>query len=234
MATAMRRPGTSVSAAEISALEICSALEADACAAIAAASQRVSVAAGGKIIGQDEASFDVYFMLSGRVRVNMLAGSGRQVTYQILAPGQIFGELAAIDGKPRSAAVSAEDDATLARVDDATFLRLLDQYPLFALRIMRRLTSLSRWLAERVYEYHTYDVRGRICSELLRFAQAPTGEPIALTDMDMASRVGTTRENVTRIYGVLRRRGLVIRTSNSIHVPDARALREFLAECEFG
>ncbi len=194
---------------------------------------RVKRPAGAEIISQLERSTDVYLLLEGRVRVIMVASTGRQITYQILPAGQLFGELAAIDGGPRSAGVSAEDDVVLGRLDQKAFRALLAAHPTFAFAIMRRLASLSRWLSEKVFEYHAYDVKGRVYTELLRMADE-TGGPLHIADRDMASRVGTTRENVTRIYADLKQRDIIRRHPTSLELLDGDALRTLLTECEFG
>lgn len=223
-----------VTADELAGIDVCRRLEPALRAAIAAQAVRLRVPKKGVIVAQSDASSDIYFLLAGRVRVNMAATNGREITYQLLSPGQMFGEMSAIDGKPRSAGVTAEDNVTLARLDARSFRSLLREHPDFALAIVSRLVSLSRWLTEKVYEYHAYNVKGRICSELLRLAVAQPGADILVTDKDMASRVGTTRENVNRIVGELKQLGIVTRTASSLCVKDAAALRLLLADCEVG
>ena len=93
---------------------------------------------------------------------------------------------------------------------------------------------MNRWLIERLFEYHTYDVRGRVYLELLRLTEANADAPITITDRDMASRVGTTRENVSRIHGKLRDAGLIIRDKSRLTVADRPGLEALLSDCEFG
>jgi CRP-like cAMP-binding protein len=145
------------------------------------------------------------------------------------------GELAAIDGLPRSASVFAEEACVLGRIDVGTFNQLIQDYPSLALTVMRRLARLSRVLTSRVFEYHTYNVRGRIYTELIRLterAALESPEPILLTACDMASRVGTTWENVVRICGDLRKNGVI--EKSGVRVTDPKALRAMFTACEFG
>ncbi|MCP5181259.1 MAG: Crp/Fnr family transcriptional regulator [Pseudomonadales bacterium] len=181
-----------------------------------------------------EASRDVFVVLSGSVRVALVNSTGRALTFQILTAGSLFGEIAAIDGRPRSATIVAETEAVVGRIRWSTFLALTQRSPEFCWLLMRRLTELNRHLTQRLFEYHAYDVRGRICCELLRLSSAAQGQPFELTDRDMATRVGTTRENVTRIHGELRRDGLLHRQQGLVHVPDPGGLEALLQRCEFG
>jgi hypothetical protein len=99
---------------------------------------------------------------------------------------------------------------------------------------MQWLAGLSRWLTEKVFEYHAYNVKGRIYSELLRLCHEQDDPDLSVTDRDMASRVGTTRENVTRIYRELKDNGIVSRRPAAIRILDTERLKTLLSESEFG
>ena len=189
-----------------------------------------------EILGHLDNSDSVYFVVSGDVRINMVAAGGRQITYQLLRSGQMFGELSAIDGQPRSASAVAETDASLAVLGGADFVALTHEHPELAHVILRRLASLSRWLMTKLFEYHAFNVRGRIISELVRLALLSDEQPAAVrvADRDMASRVGTTRENVTRIYRDLLTQQIIERSDQGLVVLDVPRLQGILAECEFG
>ena len=188
-----------------------------------------------EIISYLDTSDSVFFVLEGHVRVNMISAGGRQITYQLLGPGDMFGEMAALDGLPRSASVIAESNVLLIEMGGAQFVELITNHASLVLPIMRRLTSLSRWLSARVFEYHAYNVRGRVYLELMRLADGiDTPHPlIKISDRDMASRVGTTRENVTRICGELKQNGVIQRDAKGMVILDPVALNELLEACEF-
>ena len=189
-----------------------------------------------EILAHGNPDRDVYVIGSGSVRVNTVSASGRQVTYRVLGAGDLFGELAALDGRPRSASVFAERDCVLGRIDHRAFSGLVDRYPPLAALMMRRLTQLARALTDTVFEYHAYDVRGRILLELLRLDRQTQGvgaRPIVVTGRDMASRVGTTRANVTRILNSLFNEGLAVREGRALRLLDRDALEGMLVDCEF-
>lgn len=189
---------------------------------------------GATVVRHNDSSREVYFIISGAVRVSLVGSTGRSLTYQVLPAGEMFGEVAAVDGHGRSANVVAEEESVLGSLSAQAFLELARSSPDFSLVIMQRLARLNRRLTSRLFEYHTYDVRGRIYLELLRLTTPDPDEPITITDRDMASRVGTTRENVSRIHGALREAGLIRRDKSRLWVLERARLEASLADCEFG
>lgn len=221
-------------AAHLKQVEILQGLSAEFINSILARSSGYRVLAGTEILSQQEESRAVFLLLSGTARVNMLATSGRQVTYQLLDAGAMFGEMAAIDHLPRSASVSSESDIILAEISGEDFIALCRQNAEFAVNVMIRLARLARWLTSRVFEYHTYNVRGRVYVELLRLSSQESGSSFhRISDRDMASRVGTTRENVSRTHAKLMESNIIERSPQGLHVLDPEALRLLLADCEF-
>lgn len=193
----------------------------------------VPIKAGQEIVAQSDNSTRLYFVLEGQVRVNVLAKGGRQITYQLLDAGELFGEMACLDDQGRSASVFAELDSVIASISREDVQFLLANHPHFVTLLLARLTRLARWLSTRVYEYHTFDVKGRIISELLRSLEANASLNTTISDADMASRVGTTRANVSRIFSELKRSGYIDRTAQQIAVKDSSALRLAINDCEF-
>jgi len=189
---------------------------------------------GTTVVRHNDDSRDFYVIISGAVRVSLVGTTGRSLTYQILPAGEMFGEISAVDGDGRSANVIAEEESVLGSLSSHAFLALARSSPDFALIILQRLARLNRRLTSRLFEYHTYDVRGRVYLELLRLTQNNPDEPITITDRDMASRVGTTRENVSRIHGSLREAGLIARNKSRLTVVDRAGLETMLTDCEFG
>ncbi len=188
---------------------------------------------GETIVRFNDSSRDLFVILNGAVRVSLIGSTGRALTYQILEAGEMFGEVAAVDGLPRTANVLAERESVVASLSPQSFEALALGEPAFAIAILRRLARLNRRLTNRLFEYHAYDVRGRVYLELLRLDESEDDD-IVITDRDMASRVGTTRENVSRIHGALREQGLLERNGSRLKVLDRRRLEAMLPDCEFG
>lgn len=178
------------------------------------------------ILRVDDETDDVYFIIEGTVRAEVYSVSGRAVTFRDLGPGQIFGELAAIDGKPRSANIIAIGNVTIASVSAPEFRQLMRDYPPIAEGTMQRLAALVRALSDRVVEFSSLAVRNRLHAELLRIGRNHmTGAGSALivpapTHAELASRISTHREAVSREMSFLAREGIVERRDGGLFIPD--------------
>ncbi|MEQ8234653.1 MAG: Crp/Fnr family transcriptional regulator [Gammaproteobacteria bacterium] len=191
--------------------------------------------AGRVIVGQDDARNDVYFILSGSVRAAFHGASGRDVQFRDQHAGEMFGELSAIDGRPRSAEVSALTEVFLAVASARDFLAIASGHPQVAQRLFTQLADRVRALSDRVVEFSTLGVSNRIHGELLRLARehgiagnAALIRP-APTHADIASRVSTHREAVTREIAALDRAGILARGRGQIAVRDVARLEALVA-----
>jgi CRP-like cAMP-binding protein len=191
---------------------------------------------GEPIVDYLDASDDVFFVTTGEVSVTIYSVSGKAVSFRNLGPGSIFGEYAAIDGDPRCASVVAKSDCIVASMSAAAFRKLLEAEPMVGQALIRELVRNVRTLTKRVYEFSTLAVNNRIQAELLRLASlAPReGKSARLvpppTHADIASRVSTHREAVTRELNRLSRIGLIERQSGVLIVWDVDRLAEMLHE----
>ena len=187
--------------------------------AVAKHCRQRNYAANQQIVGHLDETNDVYVILSGRVRVNIYSSAGKVVSFRDIGAGETFGELAAIDGLPRSANVVALEDTAIASMSATVFWDILMSHPEAASLTLRRLANLVRLLTERVFEISALAVRNRVQSELLRLARHGVAHDNtsvispAPTHADIASRVSTHREAVTRELNELARAGLVARRS---------------------
>jgi CRP/FNR family cyclic AMP-dependent transcriptional regulator len=192
--------------------------------------------AGKRIISRNAADRDVYLLVSGRVRITTYSQGGRQVTFRDISAGDIFGEVAALDDKPRSADVIALDSALLASMSPAVFRRLLAEEPLVGARVMTRFAALVRSLSDRVIDLSTLGVQNRIHAEILRLARAAGVarnrarlEP-GPKHADIASQVSTYREQVTRELSALARAGILEKDGAAIVVRDVARLEKMVED----
>lgn len=188
------------------------------------------------IIDRQEDSRDVYFITAGKVRIVNYSLSGREVTFDDFGAGDYFGELAALDSRPRSANVVATEDTTVATLTHETFKQLLLEHPRVALRIMVHMAQIVRNGTERIMDLSTLGANNRVYAELLRLAKDGMRDdntavirPIPIHG-DIASRVSTTRETVARVLGDLSRTELVRREGNRLIILDVDRLTEMVEE----
>jgi CRP-like cAMP-binding protein len=185
---------------------------------------------GDYVIRQHEAGQGVFFVISGSVRVTFFASTGREVSFRDLDAGEMFGELSALDGEPRSAEVIARSETFVAWLSVAHFRKLLREVPDFSDYVVRRLVRLVRLLSERVIEFTTLDVAHRIRAEILRLAYAAgvDGNRSLLMPpprhIDIANRVSTHREAVTRELNALKKMRVLGKAQGAMVVADVGTL----------
>lgn len=198
-------------------------------------------AAQEQIIDRQSDSRDVFFVVAGKVQVVIYSLSGREVTFHDLSAGSHFGELAAIDGQPRSANVMALGDSLIASLPPDRFLRMLERHPAVALRVMVDLAAVVRDATERVMDLSTLGANNRVHAELLRLARAAGAADdgsVAISPIpvhgDIAGRVSTTRETVARVMNDLARKGIVERRKDVLVINDVGRLEDMVEEVRGG
>ena len=178
------------------------------------------------LISNQDQSDEVFFVAEGTVRATTYSFSGKEVSYQDLHAGEMFGELSAIDGKPRTTSIVCLTDATIGKISSADFWKLMEMYPSVMRKVMHRLAGLIRFLVGRVYEYSAMDVKDRIRAEIIRHARENmTGENSAViedmeTHEEIANRITTHREAVTKEFSYLVKHGYIEKRGRIIIVPD--------------
>lgn len=188
-----------------------------------------------QVLAHLDAGTDVLFLTTGRLRVSLYSASGKEVSFEDLQAGQHFGEMAAIDSKGRSASVFALEPCTVAFLSSENFIDLMSQHFVIAKRVMTALCRLVRRLDERVFEFSTLTVSNRIHAELLRLAGGNIEKKTASVSppprhADIASRVSTHREAVTREMNVLARAGIIRQERDALHILDMPRLGQMVHE----
>lgn len=190
---------------------------------------------GERIVERASDNRDVYFVVEGAVEVVNFSLSGRPVAYADLSAGHFFGELAAIDGEPRSATVEAKTACLVGAMPPSHFISLMQRHPEISIYVMRRLAAIIRACDERIMDLSTLGAMQRILVELLNAAKP---DPItegswmiypSPPQRETAIRAATTRETVARVFTQLQEAGLIHRKGRTLYLRD-RLEMERLAE----
>lgn len=191
--------------------------------------------AGDEIISRSTESRDVFFLVTGRVRIVNFSLSGREVDYAEVGAGTYFGELSAIDGKPRSATIVALEDCVLGALAPDQFMTALKRHPEAGLKVLRRLASMVRSADERIMDLATLSAYQRVYRKLLDLARPDPVRPDSWliyplpTQAKIAAQASTTRETVARVLGQLGAEEIVERKGKTLYVRDMEQL-SILAE----
>ena len=150
---------------------------------------------------------------SGLVKVVLSSAQGGEVVLTTHGPGAISGELAVLDGSPRSASVVAAEPTTVLLLSRATVLEVLNRYPSALDALLRSLGNLIRRLTEQAGDLVFLDLPGRVAKLLLHLAEAhgagSTVLDLGLTQSDLAAMVGASRPAVNRVLQQLAARGVI-------------------------
>lgn len=163
------------------------------------------------IINEGERSDTFFIILAGRVKVFGSDESGKEVIYSTHGPGEYVGEMA-LDGGVRTASVMTLEPTACSVVSGAELKDFVAEHPEFALHLIHKLIRRAREATEGIKNLALLDVYGRVCVLLTTFAEDSNGTlqvKDKLTQQDIADRVGSSREMVSRIFKELINGGYV-------------------------
>lgn len=184
--------------------------------------------AGAMIFREGDPGDSLHVVVEGRVRITVLSGTGSEATVATVETGDCFGELALLDGKPRSAtatATSATKTFVVTRID---FVRWLNERPSAALALLETLSLRLRRTDEALADLTFLDLPHRLAKQLLRMSVPDAkGErpPVKVTQGELASMLGVSRESVNKQLNVFAREGWIRLSRGKIAVVDSEALR---------
>ena len=204
----------------------------DSLAGLAATARWHRYAAGQTIIEVGEAGRDVFLVAEGTLRIATGSSGGHDMILGEIGPGALFGEISAIDGAGRSAGVVALTKARVCVLPSDAFLAFALATPAASLQLMRTLAALVREKDARLLELGALPVRPRLVALLLRLArQRASGGKIVSPPRphhELAARIGTRREVVSRNMSALLSEGLVEQTRGGLVLPRPEALENEL------
>jgi CRP-like cAMP-binding protein len=200
--------------------------------ALLALLRRRRLARGAPVLRAGSAGDDIVVLLDGRVKLVAFGAERREVVLGIRRPGELIGEMAALGGQRRTATAVAVEEVEVGTLHADQFRTYLAEHPGAALILIRMLVHRLTEATSEVVDLATQDSIGRVAKRLLELAAdhgAPAGEgtriDLSLTQDELASWTGATRETVSRALRLMRRLGWVATDNRSITVLDAPALR---------
>ncbi|HUF33179.1 MAG TPA: Crp/Fnr family transcriptional regulator [Acidimicrobiales bacterium] len=187
--------------------------------------------AGAVLFREGDAPGAVHLLLEGRVKVHTVAPTGRELLLAFKEPGELLGELAAIDDLPRSATASAVDDVRTSVVTAGRFREVAEARPGVAFQLLHGLSGELRAAGNDQLVRTDGTVTERVAARLLTLARRfdehdgpSVVVPLRLSHDDLAAWTSTTRESVTRAMAQLRRSGAVVTRPGRVTVVDVEQL----------
>jgi CRP/FNR family cyclic AMP-dependent transcriptional regulator len=171
---------------------------------------------GQMIVQKGDAGSSMMAVLSGRVRISAVNAEGKEITLNVINPGEVFGEIALLDGQPRSADAHAAEDTVLMVVERRHFLPFLANNQALASRLLAVLCEKLRSTSLALEQIALFDLEARLARLILKLA-ADYGRPSAagtriemkLSQRDISNLVASSRESVNKQLGHWRDSGVL-------------------------
>ncbi len=194
-----------------------------------------SVKRGVTIFAKGDPGTSLFAICSGTVKISAPSVIGRDAIFNLVGEGQIFGEIALLDGQARTADATALTDCDLLAIERRDFIPLVHSQPEIALKLIEILCSRLRKTSEQVEDSMFLDLPARLAKALLRFLDnaeaAPGGRKIVITQREIGQIIGMSRESTNKQLRNWEQRNWVRLERGSVVVLAPHALQE-IAECD--
>jgi CRP-like cAMP-binding protein len=187
-------------------------------------------AAGETIFLKGSEGSGMMAVVRGQVRISAPSRDGKEIVLNVINPGEVFGEIALLDGRERTADATALTDCELMVLERRDVLPYLEKNPKVCLRLLEVLCDRIRRTTEQVEDVLFLALPGRIAKAILRLSRNGA-QPVRISQRELGTMVGATRESVNKYLGDWQRRDILSVRNGAIIVADAETLEE-LAEGE--
>jgi CRP/FNR family transcriptional regulator, cyclic AMP receptor protein len=187
-----------------------------------------------EVVTQGEPARALFAILRGRLKVVSSGPDGGDTVLNIMAEGEVFGEIALIDGGQRSATCTALEPCELLSIQREQFLELVERCPSIAIKLLRVLATRVRHLSQRSEDTASLDVATRLARAVLdlaaRFGQRRASGDVSvllkLSQQELGDLIDATRESVNKHLGDWIRQGMLQTEDGFMRILDLRALRQ--------
>ncbi|MGA7262862.1 MAG: Crp/Fnr family transcriptional regulator [Stellaceae bacterium] len=191
--------------------------------------------AGYEIFAKGSSGQSLVAVLRGSIRISSLSNEGKEIVFNIINAGEIFGEIAVLDGEERSADATAMTDCELLVLNRRDFLRLLENRADLCMILLRILCQRLRQTSEQVEDVMFRHLESRLAKALLRRAESvglhgpqSTSVELHLSQRELGNMAGGSRESVNKILQNWHRQGLIDLGKSSVLIRDIEALRRLI------
>jgi CRP/FNR family transcriptional regulator, cyclic AMP receptor protein len=185
---------------------------------------------GATIFSKGDPGNSLIAVISGTVKISISSPDGRNAILNLIGPGEIFGEVAVLDGQARTADAIANSNCEIFVIDRREFLPFVRSQPALAMKFIELLCTRLRWTSDQVEQVILQDLPGRLASALIRLTErhkaTQGGRAIAITQQEISEMVGMSRESINKQLRAWASRNWVRLEHGAIVVLDAGPLQE--------
>jgi len=199
---AVSRSGASSALSVLRKHPIFSDLDSEAFDQLCRYAKHTTLKRGTTIVSKGDPGNSLIAVISGTVKISVTSPDGRSAILNLIGPGEIFGEVAVLDGHARTADATANTNCEIYVIDRRDFIPFVRSQPALAMKFIELLCTRLRWTSDQVEEVILQNLPGRLASALLRLTEkhklAPAGRTIAVTQQEISEMVGMTRESINK------------------------------------
>jgi len=185
------------------------------------------------IFVEEEEGQSFFVIVRGSVKVSRTSEDGREVILTILKTGDFFGELSLLDGRSRSASVTALENTELITLRRSEFVMLIEKYPQIALELLRVLAARIRQCDIQIEALTLQDALGRVASAIIHVAEQTgikRGDSLIIPKLpiqhDLASMAGTARETISRVMTALEEKGYMEKEGHRVTIKNYQQFKK--------
>jgi len=211
---------------------IFSDLDPDALDQLCRYAKHATLKRGATIYSKGDPGNSLYAVISGTAKMSISSADGRNAILNLIGPGEIFGEIALLDGRARTADAIANTNCEVFIIDRREFIPFVKSQPALAMKFIELLCTRLRWTSDQVEQIILQNLPGRLASALIRLTEkhklGPGGRTIAITQQEISEMVGMSRESINKQLRAWAARSWVRLEHGAIVVLNAAMLRELI------
>jgi CRP-like cAMP-binding protein len=189
---------------------------------------------GATIFAKGDPGNSLFVVASGTVKISVSSVEGRSALLNFAGVGDLFGEIALLDGLPRTTDATANTNCELLVIDRRDFIPFVQAQPDLALKLIELLCMRLRWTTGQIEQVILQNLPGRVANALIRLADRrarAVGQAIAITQQEIGEMVGMTRESINKQLRAWESNNWIRLEHGAVHILDVTALAAF-AEAE--
>jgi CRP-like cAMP-binding protein len=208
---------------------IFSDLESEALDQLCRNARHITLKRGATIFSRGDPGNSLFAVISGSVKMSISSAEGRSAIFNLIGAGEVFGEIALLDGLGRTADVTANTNCELFVIDRREFIPFVRNQPALAMKLIELLCTRLRWTSDQVEQIILQNLPGRLASALLRLSEkhrlSAGGQTIVMTQQEISEMVGMTRESINKQLRAWAARNWVRLEHGAIAILNAKALQ---------
>jgi CRP/FNR family cyclic AMP-dependent transcriptional regulator len=197
--------------------------------------KEITVAKGEELFSQGDPGGELYFVDEGSIEISVISSEGRKLSLNIMQPGDVFGEIAFLDGSSRTATSTAMEQSKLRRVRRIELLHKMETQPDLAMDFIKLLCNRLRWVHGLLEDRAFLSLSNRLAKRLLILLEQMGNDSheIRLSQSELADYLGATREGVAKVLGSWRSRGWIDLERGVIRLKNIQRLWEISESADF-